>query len=391
MAMIPGSSWRIEARDRAGHVAVLSSENVRPPETAAASSLPPTAVLCATTPGRVERFSRRSKILDGAFYCEERPATLWLNQTNQLDDMSFAWDAERKRVRYATPVRVELNRTNTYEVTARDSAGNDLAVHPHDPIYGTAPEFLSDRYRLGVSIPPLWISRKNIGFWPDMGTLTGMVTEVRARIQQHLQKRTPARFEHFSVRPDVLETVLAEKKLQRKDLLDPRTRIPFERIRKEADVWFAGNLIPHGNGYEIRLHIINTHLNTVHGYVDVYVDLADKEGDDLLREEALKIRALVDKVETRFPMVRGRITDIDRKANITIDQGNNTGVSEGNQFIVIVAGEHQVAEEGRILETRNRPFARLTLHKVEASVSRCRFMESVDLNLNNRKHFVVSR
>ncbi|MEM7395796.1 MAG: hypothetical protein AAF492_25975, partial [Verrucomicrobiota bacterium] len=333
----------IKAVDWAGNPLslTLTGENIRRlAKTSAAAG----SIFCVERQEEMRTVSRESIILDGAFPCEREPMTLWLDNDKQLNADGFIWDATAGLVRFAVPVRIDLSRTNRFQVIAKDEAGASIGGSPLYGYIGSRPPFLKKEYRLGVTVPRLWYSRLDLPKEIEIPGSAVIAERVRSSFEEKLGARKPLRFNQYSFREDDLEMILQERRLHYRDLLDPGIAIPFRNLNL-ADIWFVGNLIHHRNGYEVRLQIVNAVHKTVYGYEDVYVDFSDKNAEQRESEEEEKIQALVDNMEAHHPFVRGLIQRKDR-ARFMIDLGRRVGLHPGNQFIVIEADEGKTAEDG---------------------------------------------
>jgi hypothetical protein len=137
--------------------------------------------------------------------------------------------------------------------------------------------------------------------------------------------REPVRF-HLLERREGWDYILREQRLSVSDLADPRSALRIGKMLP-AEMLLMTSLIPRDKGLTVRTWVVATENGRILFSEDIYTEKMD---EDL----AYKVEGLVMKIEQRFPLAEGRITEVEGDA-VTVDVGAEDGVGVGTRFVVI--------------------------------------------------------
>lgn len=240
-------------------------------------------------------------------------------------------DSRSTAIRFKT-LEVLQPGENTFLFTCTDRDGKK--IERTVKVTYTQPIFVNRSLRLGTSIPPLFASRTaSEGYAWQSGLINVM------------NNREHERFNLLTARPEAINAIIREKRVELKDLVNPDAHIRWEELN-EADWFFNGRVIEHSQGVELRFYLADTSHVSEPKFVDIYID---READ----ERDYYLKGLLSKIERFFPVVEGQITRLEgNKAHLNL--GENQGIFEGARFIVIAPGETPGMANGSLRKVENQ-------------------------------------
>ncbi len=204
--------------------------------------------------------------------------------------------------------------TNTFEVVARDTAGN--ALERQLTVIRRAPDYMDEAYRLSLGITPAVYAGERAD---------------AALIQQLLREAVladPPRF-HILERDEGWDFILREQQLSLSDLADPRSARLIGRLLP-AELMLMSSVMDHDTGLTVLAKVVDARDGRLLFSDDVF---AQPEADEL----AHHLRGLALKIEQRFPLVGGHITKV-TGATAQVDVGQRHGVQPFTRFVVLPGG-----------------------------------------------------
>jgi len=217
--------------------------------------------------------------------------------------------------------------TNEFEIAVTDVAGNE--TERGIVVVRKTPEYVRDEFRLSAGLPPFATRSEDQSF-----------NFIRHRVEQELL-RQPVRF-LLVERDEGWDYILQEQKLSLSDLSESRAAL---RVRKmlPAELLLVGEVIPEDEGITIRMKVIDCEEGRQLAADDVYTENAREEIE-------FHAEGLVMKIEQRFPILEGRVTDRSG-SHATIDLGDRHGAWLGARFLVLRAEDSSGDGAGGLVRT----------------------------------------
>ncbi len=221
---------------------------------------------------------------------------------------------ERGAVRFYFARRLPLDAgTNRFEVAATDRAGNRTSETL--TVERTTPEYLEERHRLGVGVPPLTAADSN---------------PLGARVKRSLESelvREPVRFRLLE-RDEGWDFVLREQGLSVSDLADPSAALRIGKM-VPADLLLMGRIFNESKGITVYVKVVETGDGEVVFASDVYTADVERGLDEAIAGLALK-------VEQGFPLLAGEVVKCQGR-RVTLNVGRSAGALERSRFLVSAA------------------------------------------------------
>jgi len=200
---------------------------------------------------------------------------------------------------------------NRYELQAVDAHGNE--TRKAFVVTYKIPARASSQYRLSLGVPPVLASRDN-----DMGR------RARAALKASIAHDQP-RF-RLLTRDEALKSVLLEQKISLSNLAEERAKLNIQF--DAADLLLITQFIYEPGGITFFGSAVDTETGEIICYEDVYTEIPESYPE--LKRKAL---GLVLQIEQQFPLVDGKVTQIDgSKAVLNI--GTREGIRSGMRFVV---------------------------------------------------------
>ena len=230
---------------------------------------------------------------------------------------------------------------NPLRLTVKDSEGN--RVEKQVSVIYRPPEYLDRTYRLAATLSSASGEIPNPAFRKRVNLLT-----------EHELTLDPVRF-YLLATPDESRRLREEQQLSGSALSDPRAELRKGK-QLNADLTLITRILSDGPGQTIYARVLDTDSGEELFIEDVYL-----ENQELLPQQ---IGGLIMKIEQRFPLIRARVLEQNKK--LFIDAGDRRGAHKGMRFLVIRSDG--AFEEGRVVQAGNAP-AELVASKVESSTS----------------------
>ena len=256
---------------------------------------------------------------------------------------------------------------NSVTITVEDSKGNKLEKTLK--LVRKKPEYLLDKYRLAVGIPPL------------LSEEAAQLSRIVKREMEDELVHQPIRF-RFLEHDDGWETVLRRHRISLSDLSDPSTARKLAEAMP-VDMFFMSSLMRDGAGITVCAKIVETSKGQIMFVEDIY-------SEALKTELSRQIAGLVMKIENGFPLVDGQVVDTGR-GKATIDRGKTHGVRPHSRFLVIEQTDGPPESAPGTVCKSGSDFVELNAYRVETDNSATRVEPSSANRLIKHGHPVYAR
>lgn len=263
------------------------------------------------------------------------------------EELLAAEDSGSARAYFSRRLPLDIG-TNCFEIAAVDRAGNRTTQEI--AVVRIKPEYLDECYRLSVGVPPL-----------DASAGGGFGVRVK-RIMESELTRAPVRFRLLE-RDEGWDFVLREQGLSVSDLADPSAALRIGKM-VPAELLLMGKLFAEAKGITIYVRAVETGRGEVVFASDVYSAAPDRDLDDV-------VAGLVRKVEQGFPLVTGEILKCEG-AKVTLSVGREDGVNENSRFLVVDAGNGDLAA-GRVCQASGQA-VQARIERLQAKTSTARIL-----------------
>lgn len=241
--------------------------------------------------------------------------------------------------------------TNRFEVVATDRSGNRTSQEL--TVVRVRPEYLDERYRLSVGVPPLS---------PAEAGLVG----VRARRSMEAElTREPVRFRLLE-RNEGWDFVLREQGLSVSDLADPSAALRIGKM-VPAEMLLMGKVFNEAKGVTLYLKAVETGNGEVVFASDVYSADPDNNLDEA-------VAGLVLKVEQGFPLITGEVLRREG-AKVTLNIGQADGAAAKSRFLVLQPPAAGGLTDAQVCKVDGQ-LVQLRLERVQQSTSTARIIPS---------------
>lgn len=208
--------------------------------------------------------------------------------------------------------------TNHFDVVALDLAGNRSPTS-RVTVVRAPPEYVLPEHRLAATLQ--WIN-------DPARKLSDRANLARKLTESAFQTGRPPRFRLLARDEERLHSLLAEQKISLSGLADQRLALPYGQI-STADLMVFLQYDEYGTN---RLPVVVAHVVEAEtGVVLFSEDIFVHDSPDIGLKDQL--RGLAALVESRFPVVSGRVTAGDGRGVVT-DLGRPAGVRPGSRFLV---------------------------------------------------------
>ncbi len=273
-------------------------------------------------------------------------ASVSVNGENLLEEK----DVGTVRTYFARRLPLDLG-TNRFEIVATDRSGNRTSKSL--TVIRVRPEYLEDRYRLSVGVPPLT---------PEDAGIIG----VRAKRSMEAElTREPVRFRLLE-RNEGWDFVLREQGLSVSDLADPAAALRIGKM-VPAEMLLMGKIFAEAKGVTVYMKVVETGNGEVVFASDVYSADPDETLDDA-------VSGLVLKVEQGFPLITGKVLQAQGK-RVTLNVGLDDGAAERSRFLVLQAGEEDGMAASHVCKVGEQ-YLQLQLERVRQKTSVARIIPS---------------
>lgn len=362
---LAGSSFKQRLEAWSGHcrfTGMLGDGVYRVAQTAPAASgdrMRPALSLKACQP--VTRVFSEDFFVDGTTSDGGGLASVTVNGENMLADS----DKGALRAYFARRLPLEMG-TNEFEIVATDLSGNRTSRD--FKVIRTRPEYLEERYRLSVGVPPLAAAEAGL-----------VATRVKYAMEVELA-REPVRFRLLE-RDEGWDFVMREQGLSLSDLADPAAALRIGKM-VPAEMLLMGRIFQEAKGVTVYLKAVETGNGEVVFASDVY-----SHDPDVNLEET--VGGLVLKVQQGFPLITGEVLRCEG-SRLTLNVGRQDGASEKSQFIVYEAVGEDGLTGGRVCKAEDTP-VRLQVEKIQQNTSTARVIPSSADELVKEGHYVYTR
>ncbi len=281
------------------------------------------------------------------------------------EDMLSGPDKGTLRAYFARRLPLEMG-TNEFEIVAVDLNGNRTSRA--FTVVRALPEYLEERYRLSVGVPPLA---------PAEAGPVGV--RVKRAMEAELA-REPVRFRLLE-RDEGWDFVLREQGLSLSDLADPAAALRIGKM-VPAEMLLMGRIFQEAKGVTVYLKAVETGNGEVVFASDVYSSDPEAGLEDT-------VGGLVLKVQQGFPLITGEVLRC-QGSRVTLNVGRQDGASEKCQFIVCEAVGGGGLAAGRVCRAEDRP-VQVKIEKVQQNTSTARVIPSSADALVKEGHYVYTR
>jgi|GEM_PF-1095265 len=241
--------------------------------------------------------------------------------------------------------------TNRFEIVVTDRSGNTTAREL--TVVRIRPEYLEDRYRLSVGVPPLT---------PVQTEQTGI--RVKRSMESELT-REPVRFQLLE-RDEGWDFVLREQGLSVSDLADPAAALRIGKM-VPAEMLLMGKIINEAKGITVYLKAVETGNGEVVFASDVYSPAHDARLDEA-------VTGLILKVKQGFPLITGEVLRC-QGSHVTLNVGRQAGTLEKSRFLVLNSTATESAGDGQVCKKNGQP-VQLKVERVQQKTSIARIIPS---------------
>ena len=252
--------------------------------------------------------------------------------------------------------------TNYFDVVALDLAGNRSPTS-RVAVVREIPRYVLPEHRLAATLQ--WINDSDRKL-SDRANLARKLTETA------FQSGRLPRFRLLARDEERLRSILTEQKISLSGLADKRLALPYGQI-STADLMLFLQYDEYGTNRlpVVVAHVVEAETGAVLFSEDVFVH----DSPDLGLKDQL--RGLAALVESRFPVVGGRITSREGRTAVT-DLGRSAGVHPGGRFLVLVDPVAPPEADAAVRRTGDR-FVEVVLTAVEEATARGRLVPSTSL------------
>lgn len=245
--------------------------------------------------------------------------------------------------------------TNHFDVVALDLAGNRSPTS-RVTVVREPPAYVLPEHRLAATLQ--WIN-------DPARKLSDRANLARKLTESAFQTGRPPRFRLLARDEERLRSLLAEQKISLSGLADQRLALPYGQI-STADLMVFLQYDEYGTN---RLPVVVAHVVEAETGVVLFTDdIFVHDSPDLGLKDQL--RGLAALVESRFPVVSGRVTAGDARGVVT-DLGRPAGVRPGARFLVCPDPVIPPASSDGVRRSGER-FVEVVLTAVENAASRAR-------------------
>jgi hypothetical protein len=273
-------------------------------------------------------------------------ASVTVNGENLLS----AEDAGAVRTYFARRLPLDLG-TNQFEIVATDRSGNHSRQEL--TVIRIRPEFLDERYRLSVGVPPLAPAE------------AGMIGIRAKRSMEAELTREPVRFRLLE-RNEGWEFVLQEQGLSMSDLADPSAALRIGKM-VPAEMLLMGKVLSEAKGVTVYMKVVETGNGEVVFASDVYSADPDNNLDEV-------VAGLILKIEQGFPLMTGEVLQR-QGSRVTLNVGRADGAAEKSRFLVLQTPEAEAESASQVCKVGEQ-FVQLQLERVQQNTSTARIIPS---------------
>jgi hypothetical protein len=215
------------------------------------------------------------------------------------------------------------------------------------------PEFLDERYRLSVGVPPLAPAE------------AGMIGIRAKRSMEAELTREPVRFRLLE-RNEGWEFVLQEQGLSMSDLADPSAALRIGKM-VPAEMLLMGKVLSEAKGVTVYMKVVETGNGEVVFASDVYSADPDNNLDEV-------VAGLILKIEQGFPLMTGEVLQR-QGSRVTLNVGRADGAAEKSRFLVLQTPEAEAESASQVCKVGEQ-FVQLQLERVQQNTSTARIIPS---------------
>lgn len=281
------------------------------------------------------------------------------------EDLLAQEDRGSARAYFARRLPLDVG-TNSFEIVALDRAGN-RAVQALT-VVRLLPEYLDERYRLSVGVPPL---------------VPGENGSVGLRVKRSIEAemtRSPVRFRLLE-RNEGWDYVLREQGLSVSDLADPSAALRIGKM-VPAELLFMGKIFSESKGVTIYLKAVETSNGEVVFASDVYSPNSDLSLDDA-------VSGLVLKVGQGFPLITGEVLRC-QGTSVTLNVGRQEGTTENSRFLVVKAPDKGDLASGQVCQAAGQA-VQLQIERIQQNTSTARIIPSAADAIVKEGYYVYTR
>ena len=238
--------------------------------------------------------------------------------------------------------RLPVNQgTNQFTVAAIDRAGNQTTKEIQ--VIRRRPEYLDDKLRLTLGVPPMQHDQSGEGY----------SRQIKLLLEQEIV-REPIRFQLLE-RDEGWDFILREQQLSTSDLADRRAALKIGSMLP-AELLLMGSVLRQGEGLTVFARVVETGNGDVMLVDDVYTE-------DLHADLRQQVAGLVMKIEQRFPLLTGRVLDVQGK-RAKVELGDVDLLPTGLKLLVVESAATGSIRSGSVVHHDGAP--------VQLSLSRLR-------------------
>ena len=269
------------------------------------------------------------------------------------------------RTYFARRIPLDLG-TNRFEIVAADRAGNRTVQAL--TVVRIAPEYLEDKFRLSVGVPPLVPA--------EVGTVG---VRVKRSIETELTQ-APVRFRLLE-RNEGWDFVLREQGLSVSDLADPSAALRIGKM-VPAEMLLMGKIFPEAKGVTVYLKAVETENGEVVFASDVYSPGPERDLDSA-------VSGLVMKVKQGFPLITGEVLRC-QGARVTLNVGRQEGATENSRFLVVEAAGQGDLADGQVCKSSGQP-VQVRIERIQQNTSTARIIPSSADSIVKEGYYVYAR
>jgi len=281
------------------------------------------------------------------------------------EDVLAKEDQGSARTYFARRLPLDLG-TNRFEIVASDRAGNRTVQAL--TVVRVAPEYLEDKFRLSVGVPPL---------------VPAEVGSVGVRVKRSMETeltQSPIRFRLLE-RNEGWDFVLREQGLSVSDLADPSAALRIGKM-VPAEMLLMGKIFAEAKGYTVYLKAVETENGEVVFASDVY-------SPDEARSLDAAVAGLVMKVKQGFPLITGEVLRC-QGSRVTLNVGRQEGATENSRFLVVeTLGKGDLAD-GQVCKTSGQP-VQVQIERIQQNTSTARVIPSSADSIVKEGYYVYAR
>lgn len=256
---------------------------------------------------------------------------------------------------------------NSVSISVQDAKGNKLERTLK--LVRKKPEYLHDKYRLTIGIPPL---------------LSEEAVQLSRVVKRHMEEELleqPIRF-RFLEHDDGWEPILRKQGISLSDLSDPSTARKLAEAMP-VDMFLMSSLMRDGAGITVCARIVETGRGEIMFVEDIY-------SEAIKTELSRQIEGLVMKIERGFPLIDGRVLETGR-GKATVDRGKTHGVRTHCRFLVIEQSKGPAESSPGNVCKSGSDFVELNAYRVADENSSVRVKPKSAGNMVKNGHPVYAR